>query len=628
VTRSPDVHGGRSTSRAPALPLDLLLDHLKRSRGFDFTGYKRTSLERRIAKRMEAVAADGYLEYLDYLEVHPDEFAHLFDTILINVTSFFRDLPAWQYLAEEALPQLLARRDGDEQLRVWCAGCATGEEAYTAAIVLAEALGHEQFVRRVKIYATDVDEDALATARQGSYTAKQVEDVPPELLERYFERSDGQHQFQKDLRRSVIFGRNDLVQDAPISRIDLLICRNTLMYFNAETQGRILGRFNFALDQHGVLFLGKSEMLITHTDLFTPVSLKRRVFTKVTRTSLRDRLLRGSDIGGEDPNGDLAIRESGFDAAPVAQLVIDGDGVLVLANRRAREVFSVGSEDIGRALTDLGLSYRPVDLRVSLEQSLVDRRHVTLGPVSWTAPSGDVSELEVHVTPLVSAHALLGTSITFADVTLQQRMREDLEGSKRELASAYEELQSTVEELETTNEELQSTNEELETTNEELQSTNEELETTNEELQSTNEELETMNDELRVRTLELDQVNGFLETILTGLGIAVVVLDRDSRILVWNEHSEELWGLQADEVVGTHFLALDIGLPVEQLKAPIRAALQDASYRAELTLRATTRRGRSIECAVTCLPLAVGGRTPNGVILLMDGSEQASAVEA
>jgi two-component system, chemotaxis family, CheB/CheR fusion protein len=607
-----------------AEPLALLLDHLKRSRGFDFTGYKRSSLERRIAKRMEAADVEDYLAYLDLLEVDPDEFASLFNTILINVTAFFRDQPAWDYLATEIVPLLLERKGPEGPIRVWCAGCASGEEAYSTAIALADAMGDEQFLRRVKIYATDVDEEALAAARAGAYTAKQVDGVPQPLLERYFERSDQRFSFRKDLRRAVIFGRNDLVQDAPISRIDLLLCRNTLMYFNAETQARILRRFNFALSPEGFLFLGKSEMLITHADLFTPANLKRRVFAKVAKPTLRDRLLLATNADGDGVDVDLAIRESSFDAVSVAQIVTDAEGALVLANRRARELFNLGADDLRRPLRDLGISYRPLELRASIDHAIGERRAITLGPTAWTSSSGEACLLEVRITPLISGSTLLGVSVAYADVTLQQRLQDELDHSKRELETAYEELQSTVEELETTNEELQSTNEELETTNEELQSTNEELETTNEELQSTNEELETMNEELRQRTLELNEVNGFLELILTSLGVAVVVLDRGGVVQVWNAHAEDLWGLRSGEVVGQHLLGLDIGLPVEQLTGPIRQALKDETYRGELTLPATSRRGRAIACQVTTLPLSVSDGDVSGVIMLMEQRDAAS----
>ena len=270
--------------------LPALLDYLKDTRGFDFTGYKPTSLERRIQKRMAEVGVADYRDYQDYLEVTPDEFTDLFDTILINVTSFFRDQPAWDHLAEEPLPKLLEQVPAPNPIRVWSAGCASGEEAYTAAIVLAEALGEEDFKARVKIYATDVDEEALTTARHAHYTRDQLKPVDQKLVERYFESAPGGYNFRPDLRRHVIFGRHDLVQDAPISRIDLLISRNTLMYFTAETQSRILSNFNFALRDTGFLFLGKSEMLVTHTDLFSPYSLKWRTFRRVGRADLRERL--------------------------------------------------------------------------------------------------------------------------------------------------------------------------------------------------------------------------------------------------------------------------------------------------------------------------------------------------
>ncbi|MGN6338328.1 CheR family methyltransferase, partial [Mycobacterium sp.] len=213
-----------------------LLRYMRDSRGFDFTGYKRTSLMRRVRHRMDQAGYTAFDEYLDFLQASSDEFTALFNTILINVTSFFRDPEAWEFVSTEVIPRLLAERGPDDPIRVWSAGCASGQEAYTLAMLLAEALGAEAFRQRVKIYATDVDEDALSEARSASYDAKAVESVPPDLLARYFEQvNGGRYVFHKDLRRAVIFGRNDLVKDAPISRVDLLVCRNTLMYLNAET---------------------------------------------------------------------------------------------------------------------------------------------------------------------------------------------------------------------------------------------------------------------------------------------------------------------------------------------------------------------------------------------------------
>jgi two-component system, chemotaxis family, CheB/CheR fusion protein len=610
-------------------PLEVLLEYLKRVRAFDFTGYKRTSLERRIRKRMDAVGVSDDTEYLDYLEVHQDEFPALFDTILINVTGFFRDPQAWDYYSGEIIPRLLESLGPEDPIRVWCAGCASGEETYTMAMVLAEALGTEAYLERVKIYATEVDEDALNTARQASYSRNDVEPIPAPLLERYFEHGDQRFMFRKDLRRSVIFGRNDLTQDAPISHIDLLTCRNTLMYFNADTQTRILGRFHFALNPWGYLFLGKSEMLITHSDLFRPVNLKRRVFAKVLKPTLRDRFLTIAQTNGEVAAEPIvALREGAFDSAPAAQVVVDSGGIVVLANAHARSLFGLSPADVGRPLKDLELSYRPVDLRSNLELVYSEGRSISLAPVAATLAANDTRTLEVHIAPLGSGDRVLGASIIYHDVTRQRRVEEELEASRRGLENAYEELQSTVEELETTNEELQSTNEELETTNEELQSANEELETMNEELQSTNEELETINDELRQRSLELNEVNAFLETILSTMGVAVIVVDREQRVQIWNSESTELWGLRSDEAQGRHLFGLDIGLPLENMRTALRRVLSGTDERAELKLDALNRRGRTLRVMVTLLPFGFARDEVSGAILLtapVDGAEPASA---
>src|SRR5262249_38552592 len=241
---------------------EALLEFLKNSRGFDFTGYKRSSLQRRLGKRMQGLHLERYSDYLDYLEVHPEEFPQLFNTILINVTGFFRDAAAWDCLAAEVVPLIIAEKKPSDLIRVWSAGCASGEEAYTLSIILAEALGFESFRQRVKIYATDVDEEALLQARQASYSAKDLQPIPDTLRSKYFEFNGQRYVFRPDLRRSVIFGRHDLVQDAPISRLDLLVCRNVLMYFNAETQSRVLARFHFAVNDTGFIFLGRAEMLL------------------------------------------------------------------------------------------------------------------------------------------------------------------------------------------------------------------------------------------------------------------------------------------------------------------------------------------------------------------------------
>jgi len=600
---------------------EALLIYLKESRGFDFTGYKRSSLMRRVDRRMAQIGVGGYPDYLDHLQVDPDEFTALFNTILINVTAFFRDPDAWDHLRGEILRPLLESRPPGAPIRIWSAGCASGEEAYTLAIVLAEQLGIDEFRDRVKIYATDVDEEQLGEARQAAYDEQALRAVPAELAEKYFERARERFTFRKDLRRSVIFGRNDLVQDAPISRIDLLACRNTLMYFNAETQTKILSRFHFALADGGILLLGKAEMLLSHGSIFTPVDLKRRIFRRVPRAAQQNGAVFAEALPATAPATGLEqLRNEAFGASPVAQLALTAEGLVALTNARLEALFGVSARDIGRPFRDLDLSYRPVELRRYIEQAQSERRTLRVGDVDYLR-AGEALHLEIEFNPLTTADgSLLGVNLVFHDVTAAHRLRDDLEQAHQQLEAAYEELQSTNEELETTNEELQSTVEELETTNEELQSTNEELETMNEELQSTNEELQNINDQLRISTAQLDDANAFLETVLSGLRAGVVVVDQDLRIRVWSGRAEELWGVRSQEAVGQHFLNLDIGLPFEQLRPLLRGALGEQGRAAEVAVEAVNRRGRAITVRVAATPLAApGSSTTNaGAIIVME----------
>jgi two-component system CheB/CheR fusion protein len=615
-------------SRSAAVPadsaLEALLDFIRRTRGIDFTGYKRTSLERRFRRRIDAVECRSFGDYLDYLEVHPEEYERLFDTLLINVTEFFRDPRTWDHLKRDVLPSMLASKPADESIRVWSAGCATGQEAYTIAMVLAELLGPQEYLRRVKIYATDIDAEALDTARDAVYGPREVESVPPELRERYFERVDQRLAFRKDLRRTVIFGRNNLVQDAPISRLDLLVCRNTLMYLTAETQARILRHFNFALREHGVLMLGTSEMLIAHRDLFAALDLNKRLF----RPRGRSARLPGRGAGREDvplSEEDRAARDAALEAGPHPQLIVSRTGVLAFANLPARALFGIGEQDLGRPFGDLELSYRPAELRRPLEEAVRERRDVHLGHVAFAPDEGGDRTLDVTLAPLLtSADVPLGASILFEDTTRLSELQREVQGHGHELEQAYEELRSTIDELETTNEQLQSANEELQTTNEQLQSTNEEFQTMNEELESTNEELAAINDEFRVRTAELNGVNDVLDAILTSLAVGVAVVDGGQVVQVWNRRAEDLWGVRRDEAVERHLLSLELGLPTERVAPALRAVLSGVSERERIALEAVDRHGRSISCVTTVLPLPVrheerdgGGRT-TGAILLME----------
>ena len=602
----------------PGAQFEALIEHMRETRGVDFTGYKRPSLFRRISKRCSELGIDNFAAYVDYLEVHAEEYPLLFDKILINVTEFFRDPAAWEYLRQNLLPNIVR---GSGPIRVWSTGTASGEEAYSAAMLLCEAIGTSEFVRRVKIYATDIDDEALNRARSG-YAAKDLESVDEALKDRYFEPLNGRVAFKTGLRRAIIFGRHDLMQDAPISRLDLLICRNTLMYFTAEAQGRILARFHYALNDDGYLFLGKAEMLLTHGALFTPVDLRQRIFSKVARLMLRERLLLLAESGDAEATNQVAtqlkVRELASEGTPFPQLVVDVLGTLVSANQPARRLFDISSADVGRSLKDLDISYKPIDLRTPVERSNRDRRPVVVSAAHISLADGTSQYFDVHVMPLIDDDgSVVGTNISYVDVTAPTELRRELERSRQEVETAYEELQSSNEELETTNEELQSTVEELETTNEELQSSNEELETMNEELESTNAELQTINTDLRVRTDEIGTLNALLVAITGNIEVGAVVLDGSSRVRVWNDRAADMWGLRSDEVVGRSFFEIDIGLPAAQLREMIRSVLAGGGEHQELSVDALTRRGKRIRCLVKAHVVGDGG-PPKAVVLVME----------
>jgi two-component system, chemotaxis family, CheB/CheR fusion protein len=602
---------------------EALLEFLKESRGFDFTGYKRSSIRRRVVRRMQQVGVDSFVEYLDMLQVDTGEFTQLFNTVLINVTAFLRDPEAWRELSEQIVPQILAPKSRGEPVRAWSAGCASGEEAYGLAMIFAEALGVEEFRERVKVYATDVDEDALGTARQATYSEKELSTLPAGWRDRYFERSGSRFAFRGDLRRSIIFGRNDLVQDAPIGRLDLLVCRNTLMYLNAETQAQVLRRFHFALNTAGVLFLGKAEMLLSHGRLFLPIDLKRRFFRKADHVDAAGRLSGMTGRHNGRTQVDVQLEDSTLYASPLATIVVTPDEVVAKANQRAEAQLGVTSREIGRRFTELDLCHRIAGLRAAFEDVRRQRTPLWQHEAEFSRSATETLYFDIQIAPLPATDDEdVSVAVFFTDVTRYRRMTGELQTAHRQVENAYEELQSTVEELETTNEELQSTVEELETTNEELQSTVEELETTNEELQSTNDELQSMNDELRERTSQLDHANDFLESVLTSLRTAVVVVDTDFIVQAWNGRADDLWGLRTEEAVGQHLLNLDIGLPTDRLRPRVRDVLTGQTDGDEpLRVEAINRRGRTVQLMISTSPLTGRDGHPSGAIVLMDQME-------
>ncbi len=375
--------------------LEALLEYLRDVRAFDFTGYERADLVRRIDRHIEKVGADGYGAYTSVLEANPGEFAELFDTILVDVTGFLRDNEAWEFVASEILPAMVAERGPLEPIRVWSAGTASGEEAYSLAVLLTELLGEEQFRTMVKIYATDADEAALVEARHARYpTDRVLKAFGQERTHRFFEIEGATSVFRQDLRRSLVFGRHDLVQHPPISRIDLLVCRNTLMYFTADVQRQVLTNFSLALAGGGYLFMGRSEAMAAHTNQFEVVDPNNRVYRRAT-----------GEAGGSshpDPGRAEAMIRAAFEEAPVAQVVVDPAGVVIAVNRRARTTFGIGQDAVGQPLGDLPVSRRPPEIQSLVDEVLAARRPLSVRDVVWMSPSGGQEHFEVALLPLAS----------------------------------------------------------------------------------------------------------------------------------------------------------------------------------------------------------------------------------
>jgi two-component system CheB/CheR fusion protein len=546
-----------------------LIETLSASYEFDFREYREGSLARRIRARMSHVHVDTFEAYTQFLAHHPGEHVQLFNTILINVTGFFRDAPAWRLLAEDVIPAMVERARNTRSIRVWSAGCSSGEEPFSVAMLLAEHLGHRAHDFTVKIYGTDVDEDALSAARHACYRADQLRDVPDDLVSRYFTPEGQLYRFRRDLRRWGIFGSHNVTQEPPLSHMDLVLCRNVLIYFSSELQDRVLSRLHYALREGGTLFLGRSESLLARSRLFRPRHLKWRIFERAggpetytiplsERVGARD-VVAAPEPSRAESSASLAARRA-LEALPFAVMVVDMGDTVVGWNAAAASLFDVPiAHALAQKFRDLDVSYRVEGLRARIEDVKTRHDTVRMDEVSFTRRNGDVARADVTLVPLVEGERMVGVMGVAVDSTEQPRLREQIARIAEQHATAIEELQSTNEELETTNEELQSTNEELETTNEELQSTNEELETTVEELHAANTELGALNTELEARTAELNRLDRAHRTFLNSLDEAVIGVDRHGVVTTWNHVAERLWGLRAEHVVGRALSLLPIG---------------------------------------------------------------------
>src|SRR5438067_6488791 len=521
---------------------------------------------------MGQLALPDYTTYVDYVRANPSETNQLLDTILINVTEFFRDPEAWDVIANSILPFLLKRLRTGDSFRAWVAGCSSGEEAYSLAILVAEFFGPRITEFDIKIYATDVDDSALNTARRGEYPAERLRRVRPEWRHKYFS-SATLPRVHRDIRRMLIFGRSDLAQDAPISHVQMIVCRNVLIYFDSITQMHILTPLHYALDPGGILFLGKSQSKLSNSTMFKPVDSRWRIFRKNHAEEGRE--IRRSSSSRKDepmtpneksPREEELARVKLYYSALLEVLEpgifsLDGNDVLLTENKSALALWGLsGSKLVGQHIAESALASRCPELVQRLEESHRNPGKQVKFDCAVKVDDGQ-HMLAVSIRPVNGENGQRAGSLIYAeDISHREKLQTTIE----QLEATGEELQSANEELETTNEELQSTNEELETTNEELQSTNEELETTNEELQSLNEELENMNEELEERTTELNQLNSRYAETLQSMPWPVVMIDRQEKIQLWNAAAQRVFGVGATSVVGVDLDHLPIDSEVRK----------------------------------------------------------------
>jgi two-component system, chemotaxis family, CheB/CheR fusion protein len=440
------------------LEFEALLNYIKHNQGYDLTPYKRSILTQRFQRRMQILNIDSYQCYLQQLQHYPKECLALLNDVLINVTSFFRDRNDWNYIASEVIPRIIINKDSNEPIRVWSAGCAAGQEIYSLLILLAEALGVEFCLQRVQCYATDADEAALQRARRGIYSHLEVKDIPADLLNKYFQQTKQGYVFHPELRRTIVFGHHDLVKDAPMSKIDLLLCRNVLIYFNPEAQVSILTRFHFALQKAGFIFLGRAERMQHDRQIFIPVSLKHRVYTKGLALNLADHLSITSQPYQKQSADPVAAQNyfyrTTFETSSVAQLAVGSKGYLISANEQANHLFGLTPGDRDRSFGEL-VPGKLLGSYAAIAMFNSHSRSVTLNNVKWiTSPSP--KHFDIAIAPVLNDNKeLLGITVSFFDVSDYGQLVTKLENTNAELERVSAILQVTRTELETTRQKIQ-----------------------------------------------------------------------------------------------------------------------------------------------------------------------------
>jgi two-component system CheB/CheR fusion protein len=546
--------------------LHMLLDRT----GCNFSEYKLNTINRRIERRMAVQKLDTLKDYVNYLEHSPAEIDLLYKDILISVTSFFRDREAFKAL-EKVIPKIIENKKDKKSIRIWVPGCANGEEAYSIAILVAKILGNRLNSFNVQIFGTDLDDDAILRARKGIYPEATVVGVDKAILDRYFTKNDNTFQVIKSIREMVVFARQDVTKDPPFSRLDLISCRNVLIYFNIELQKKVLSIFHYVLNQNGHMFLGTSESICQLDDLFTSVNKRWKIFKRRGKLGIPP-----IEFGEHRP---LKYQNDYCNLKPVEKEVSINDAVdqtiagayghdCLVVNNKLEVIYVRGDITTYLSITtgEINLHINSIvrdelrhDLRACINKSIRENAPVR-GKKIKLKVDGEVRWVTLDIRPIqanVGAGRL--TLVSFEEEvpdknTVQQSavvkngVDPIISELEQELAATKQRLQTTVEELETANEELQSMNEELQSTNEELQSSNEELESTNEELQSTNEELMTINEEYQVKSTELASVNSDLENILKRIAFAMVIVDKGLKVTRFTPPVSKIFALRNGDI--------------------------------------------------------------------------------
>ncbi|HSU56710.1 MAG TPA: chemotaxis protein CheB, partial [Candidatus Dormibacteraeota bacterium] len=543
--------------------------------GVDFSYYKVTTLKRRITRRMVLNKIENLRDYLKYLQQNPAEVDLLFNDILINVTSFFRDPQAFSALKKKVFPNMLKRKPSGSPIRIWVPGCSTGEEVYSLAISLHEFLGKNVNAKSMQIFGTDISDLMVGRARLGIYPAGISAQVSPERLRRYFSKTDHGYQISKFIRDLCIFARQNVAEDPPFSKVDLISCRNLLIYLGPVLQKKVMPIFHYSLQPGGYLMLGSSESIGTFANLFTLVDKTNKLYTKTAALSRPEMEFfpAPSTEAGEQRLPKPKDEFSPFDLQRRADEILLSQytpGGVVVNSRM--EVVHFGRKTgyyleptPGTASLNLLKMVREelvVDIRTAFAQAVKTNLPARKEPIRIRY-NGHFREVALEVVPfkcspssekffLVLFHDLLGVveeeKGRKTGPTVSQRAQVEIRRLREEISQTKESLQTIIEEQEATNEELKSANEEIQSSNEELQSTNEELETAKEELQSTNEELTTLNEELQNRNVELSQVNNDLNNLIGSFNMPLLMLGSDLTIRRFTPPAEKLFNLIPGDV--------------------------------------------------------------------------------